>query len=78
MSASAPLGRPSTNTGNVEAACTSATITALSVSDVISHAAATSFIHMVTLAASQASQSMRNTGPLSGASDDGGASLTTP
>ena len=68
MSASAPLGRPSTNTGSVDAACTSATIRTLSVSDVISQAAATSFIHIVMLAASQASHSMRNTGSRKGPS----------
>ena len=77
MSAIAPLGRPSTNTGSVEAACTSATITTLSVSEVISHAAATSFIHIVRLAASQASHSMRKTGLRSGVSAEGeGASAS--
>ena len=62
MSASAPLGRPSKNTGRVEADCTSATSTGEVVSVVISQAAATSFIHMQVLAATQVSQSMRNTG----------------
>ena len=47
----APLGRPNRNTGSVEAAVTRATITGLVVSVVISQAAATSFIHMVMLAA---------------------------
>ena len=51
MSAMAPLGRPSRKTGSVEAAVTRATITGLVVSEVISQAAATSFIHMVMLAA---------------------------
>src|SRR5262245_702207 len=68
MSASAPLGRPSRKTGSVDAVCTSATSTGLVVSVVISQAAATSFIHIVTLAASQAVQSMRNTGVAKGAS----------
>ena len=68
MSASAPLGRPSRKTGSVDAAETRATITALSVSCVISQAAATTFIHIVRLAASQASQSIRNTGRRSGCS----------
>jgi hypothetical protein len=68
MSASAPLGRPSRNTGSVEAVCTSATSTGLVVNVVISQAAATSFIHIVMLAASQASQSMRKTGVANGAS----------
>ena len=45
MSASAPLGRPSRNTGSV-GVCTSATITGEVVSEVISQAAATSFIDM--------------------------------
>ena len=67
MSASAPLGRPSRNTGRVEADCTSATSTGEVVSVVISHAAATSFIHMQVLAATQVSHSMRNTGTDRGA-----------
>ncbi len=77
MSASAPLGNPSTKTGRVEAAWTSATITTLSVSEVISQADATSFIHIVTLAASQANHSMRKTGSRSGPSgEDGGSSAS--
>src|SRR5574343_1070548 len=68
MSASAPEGRPSRNTGRVEAADTSATMVVLSVSVVISHAAAASLVHMVMLAASQASHNIRKTGPCSGAS----------
>ena len=67
MSASAPLGRPSRNTGSVEAVWTSATITGDAVSEVISQAAATSFIHMQTFAVSQTAHSMRNTGLASGA-----------
>ena len=66
MSATAPLGMPSGKTGSVDAVCTSATITGLVVSVVISHAAATSFIHIVMLAASQANHRPRKTGPFSG------------
>ena len=43
----------------------------LSVSEVMSQAAATSFIHIVMLAASQASHSMRKTGLRSGVSAEG-------
>jgi hypothetical protein len=68
MSASAPLGRPSRNTGKVEADCTSATQIGEVVSEVIIHAAATSLIHMQMLAMSQVLHSMRNTGSLSGSS----------
>ena len=70
MSASAPLGRPSRNTGSVEAVCTSATSTGEVVSEVISQAAATSFIHIEMLAASQVNHNMRNTGSASGARAD--------
>ena len=68
MSASAPLGRPSRNTGRVEADCTSATITGEVVSEVIIHAAATSFIHMQVLAATQVIHSRRKVGAVSGSS----------
>ena len=51
MSAIAPLASPSRNTGSVDAAGTRATNTGLAVSVVTSQAAATSFIHMVMLAA---------------------------
>ncbi|MNT47399.1 hypothetical protein D3C72_1841110 [compost metagenome] len=68
MSASAPLGRPSRNTGRVEADCTSATQIGEVVSEVIIHAAATSFIHMQMLAMSQVLHSMRNTGSFRGSS----------
>ena len=61
MSASAPEGSPSRNTGSVAAVCTSATQIGLDVSVVISHAAATSFIHMHRLATSQVLHSMVNT-----------------
>ena len=60
MSARAPLGRPSKNNGSAKAHCTIATMKALSVSDVISQADATSFIHSVRLALSQPSHSRRN------------------
>ena len=66
MSASAPLGRPSRNTGRVEADCTSATQIGVVVSVVMVQAAATSLIHMHRLATSQVLQSRRNTGTPSG------------
>ena len=50
-----------------KAVCTSATITGLGDSDVIIQAAATSFIHMQTLAVSQASHRRRKSGLPSGA-----------
>ena len=74
MSASAPLGRPSRNTGSVEADCTSATHSGEGVNEVMSQALATSFIHMVVLAASQVNHSMRNTGLPSGASAESDSS----
>ena len=67
MSANAPLGSPSRNTGNVEADCTSATQSGDGPSEVMSHAAATSFIHIEVLAAIQVIHNMRNTGRRSGA-----------
>ena len=66
MSASAPLGRPSRKTGSVDADCTSATSTGEVESDVISQAAATSFIHMQALAVAQTAHSMRNVGSARG------------
>ena len=68
MSASAPLGKPSRNTGRVDADCTSATQIGVLVSVVIVQAAATSVIHMHRLAVSQVLQSRRKTGMLSGSS----------
>src|SRR5256885_12753365 len=73
MSAIAPLGTPSRNTGAVEADCTSATITGETDSEVISHAAATSFIHMQVLAVTQTPHSVRNTGCDKGVQADTGA-----
>ena len=70
MSASAPLGRPSRNTGRVEADCTSATQMGEVLMEVIIQAAATSFIHMQMLATSQVLHSMRNTGTLIGSQAD--------
>ena len=78
MSASAPLGRPSRNTGNVEADCTSATITGDVVSVVISHAAATSFIHMQMFDVSQVIHSSRKTGLASGDHGEGLAAGSVP
>src|SRR5450830_2116199 len=70
MSAIAPLGRPSRNIGKVEAVCTRATQIGVVVSEVIIHAAATSFIHMQILAISQVPHSMRNTGRVKGTRAD--------
>jgi hypothetical protein len=60
ISASAPHGSASRNIGSVDAVCTRATSTGSPETVVISHAAATSHIHMQMLAASQAVQSIRN------------------
>src|SRR5260221_4380650 len=70
MSANAPLGSPSRNPGSEAAVCTRAISVGEVVSVVMSHAAATSFIHMHVLDASQTSHSMRNVGYLSGAQGD--------
>ena len=67
MSASAPLGRPSRNTGSVDAVCTMATISGLVVNEVMTQAAVTSFIHIAMLAAKQASHRLRKTAPRNGA-----------
>jgi hypothetical protein len=50
---------PSKKTGKLAAVCTKAIHKGLVVSEVIIHAAATSLIHMQTLAMSQVVQSMR-------------------
>src|SRR6478609_7210619 len=63
---------PSTNTGNVDALCTSATHSGEGPSDVISQADATSFIHMQVFAASQVTHNMRNTLDCSGPKADSG------
>jgi hypothetical protein len=73
MSASAPLGSPSRKTGRVDAVWTRATQIGEVVNDVIIHAAATSFIHMQMLAASQVSHSIRKTGKPSGANGEAGS-----
>ena len=75
MSASAPLGRPSRNTGRVPADWTSATHRGVGAIEVMSHAAATSFIHIVVFAAIQVSHSIRNTGCRSGARADSDSSV---
>ena len=67
MSASAPLGNPSKNTGRVEAVCTRATSTGEVVSEVIIHAAATSFIQTQMLATSVTLHSKRKVGVRNGA-----------
>ena len=67
MSAKAPLGSPSKNTGKLAAVWTSATHKGVAVNEVIIQAAATSLIHRQMLAISQVLQSMRNTGWRNGA-----------
>src|SRR4051812_43689216 len=59
MSAAAPLGSPSRKTGRDEAVCTSAMSVGDVVSDVITHAAATSFIHIETFEPTHTSHRMR-------------------
>ena len=73
MSAKAPLGKPSKNTGRVEAVCTKATQIGDEVRDVIIQAAATSFIHIEMLAASQVLHSILKTGIFRGPQTDGSA-----
>jgi len=75
MSASAPLGRPNKTTGNTDADCTSAIITGDVVKVVISHADATSFIHMQMFAVSHVPHSNLNTGRRKGAQADGRTSV---
>ena len=72
MSASAPLGIPSRNTGSVDADDTSAISIGVLDSDVISQAAATSFIHMQTFDVSHVAHNMRYTGRPSGAHAEAG------
>src|SRR5258706_9125569 len=60
MSASAPAGNASSITGSESAASTSATIDGNGESEVISHPAATSCIHVPTLATIDAIQRLRN------------------
>src|SRR5258706_4262674 len=70
MAATARLGSASRNTGSEDAVWTGAISVGEVVSVVMSRAAATSFIHMQVLDASQTSHSMRNVGYLSGAQGD--------
>jgi hypothetical protein len=77
MSASAPLGTPRMKTGNVDAVCTRATISGEVLNEVMSHAAATSFIHMHKLASSHPVQRIRNTGLLNGVQAEGRLSATS-
>ncbi|MPN02338.1 hypothetical protein SDC9_149554 [bioreactor metagenome] len=65
-------------TGRVEADCTSATSTGEVVSDVISQAVATSFIHMQILAVIQIIHSMRKVGVASGVQTPGAAAGGAP
>src|SRR5512134_2576857 len=78
ISASAPLGSPSRNTGSVEADCTSATMTGEVVRVVMSHADATSFIHMQMFDVSQVIHSSRKTGLASGVHGDVLAAVSGP
>src|SRR6185503_1417494 len=61
------LGSPSRNTGSDEAVCTSAMSVGELVSVVITHAAATSFIHIETFEPTHTSQRLRNVRSPSGA-----------
>src|SRR4051794_29964133 len=67
MSAAAPLGNPSKKTGSDDAVCTSAMSVGDEVSVVMTHAAATSFIHIDTFDPTQTSQRFRNVRSPSGA-----------
>src|SRR5690606_27231859 len=66
MSASAPAGRASKNSGRVVAACTSATSSELGDNEVISHPAPTSCIQVAMLEMIEAIHRARKTGKLSG------------
>src|SRR6185369_17372717 len=68
----------SMNTGSVEADCTSATQSGEGPSDVMSHAPATSFIHIEVLAAIQVSHNIRNTGRRSGGKAERESSESAP
>src|SRR3569623_3007572 len=67
MSASAPAGTASRNTGAVVAACTSATISGVGANDVMSHPAPPSCIQDPMLEMMDANHSMRKTRCCSGA-----------
>src|SRR4051812_49760424 len=66
-SATAPLGNPSRNTGSDAAVVTIAIIVGDVVSVVMTHAAATSFIHIAMFVPTHTSHSMRNVASRSGA-----------
>src|SRR5258706_3715722 len=70
MSASAPAGSASSITGKVSAVSTSATIDGSGESEVISHPAPTSCIHVPTLETMEAIHSLRNSVFRSGAQGD--------
>src|SRR5260221_6900344 len=70
MSGGAPGGSPGRNPGREEAVCTNAINIGEVVSEVISHAAATSFIHMQMLETSHTSHSIRKVGSRRGAHAD--------
>ena len=60
ISASAPAGSPTRNTGKLVAACTKATMVGEAASDVINHAAPTLCIQVPTFETTVAIHSMRN------------------
>jgi len=76
MSARAPAGIASRNTGAVVAACTNATINGLGVSDVMSQPAPTSCIHEPIFEKIEAIHNVRNTLRCKGAHGDADKSLT--
>src|SRR6266550_6778472 len=75
MSASAPAGRASRNSGRVVAACTSETMSGDGASNVINHAAAESCIHVPMLETTSAIHSARNSGRRNGLHAEGAVIL---
>src|SRR4030088_3507629 len=75
ISARAPPGRASRNSGSVVAACTSETISGDGVSNVISQAAAESCIHVPMLETTSEIHSARNNGRRNGLHAEGGVIL---
>src|SRR5882672_9802868 len=77
MSASAPAGSASRNSGSVVAACTSETMSGEGASSVISHAAAESCIQVPMLEATSAIQRARNSGRRRGLHAEAGVGAVT-
>src|SRR2546428_3391686 len=75
MSARAPAGRASRNSGRVVAACTSETMSGDGASNVINHAAAESCIHVPMLETTSAIHSARNSGRRNGLHAEGAVIL---